>query len=93
MCQFLRPPSLLLNTRRVCISSRRLYWDTSNGCRIQARGAGAILSVRAAASTPQLDRVVACLIGQAGVSLHKQIGTTVNAQAATDRDEIRRHAL
>ena len=40
--------------------------------------------MRAAASTSQLDRVVACLIGQAGVSLHKQIGTTVNAQAATD---------
>ena len=40
--------------------------------------------MRAAASTSQLDRVVACLIGQAGVSLRKQIGTNVNAQAATD---------
>ena len=30
------------------------------------------------------DRLVACLIGNAGVSLHKQIGTQVNAKAATD---------
>ena len=40
--------------------------------------------MRAAASTSQLDRVVTCLSGQAGVCLHKQIGTEVNAQAATD---------
>ena len=40
--------------------------------------------MRAAASTSQLDRVVACLIGQAGVSLHKEIGTKVIAQVAAN---------
>jgi hypothetical protein len=39
-----------------------------------------------AASTSPRDKVVSCLLGQAGVSLslHKQIGTKVNAEAATD---------
>ena len=41
--------------------------------------------MRAAVSTSQLDRVVACLIGQADVSLHKEIETKLNAQAVKPR--------
>ena len=48
----------------------------------------AALTTSALAQSPALqrvdDRLVACLIGNAGVSLHKQIGTQVNAKAATD---------
>ena len=48
----------------------------------------AALMTSAVAQSPALqrvdDRLVACLIGNAGVSLHKQIGTQVNAKAATD---------
>ena len=48
----------------------------------------AALTTNALAQSPALqrvdDRLVACLIGNAGVSLHKQIGTQVNTKAATD---------
>src|SRR5207342_170440 len=48
----------------------------------------AALMTSAVAQSPALqrvdDRLVACLIGNAGVSLHKQIGTQVNAKAAAD---------
>ena len=48
----------------------------------------AALTTSTSAQSPALqrvdDRLVACLIGNAGVSLHKQIGTQVNAKAATD---------
>ena len=44
----------------------------------------AAMMTSAVAQSPALqrvdDRLVACLIGNAGVSLHKQIGTQVNAK-------------
>jgi hypothetical protein len=53
-----------------------------------AAAALAALTTSALAQSPALqrvdDRLVACLIGNAGVSLRKQIGTQVNAIAATD---------
>ena len=48
----------------------------------------AVLTTSVLAQSPALqrvdDRLVACLIGNAGVFLHKQIGTQVNAKAAAD---------
>ena len=48
----------------------------------------AVLTMSALAQSPALqrvdDRLVACLIGNASVFLQKQIGTQVNARAATD---------
>ena len=48
----------------------------------------AVLTTSVLAQSPALqrvdDRLVACLIGNAGVFLHKQIGTKVNPKAATD---------
>ena len=48
----------------------------------------AALTTSALAQSPALqrvdDRLAACLIGNAGVPLHKQIGAQVNAKDATD---------
>jgi hypothetical protein len=44
----------------------------------------AALTNGASAQSRREDALVACRIGQAGVSLHKQMGTQVNARAATD---------
>jgi hypothetical protein len=41
-------------------------------------------SIVAAPSQQRDDALVACLIGNAAVSLHKQIGTKVDANTATD---------
>jgi len=53
-----------------------------------AAAAFAALTAGALAQSPALqrvdDRLVACLIGNAAVSLRKQIGTQVNVKAATD---------